>query len=175
MDNHESIKYADDNDKCYGLAGMTIALAIYDKEHHIESVSADRADIDSISFYTDFFYVVNQHLSAKAAWRAMIEHFRVVSGMILSNVMCRNMVMHRREVPRNQIDELLALIADEGRDVYQLEEDECRNLLGNNYNELYRVFSHPTIHSVAHELSRMLVQRRTLTHFDLLDVLAPLG
>lgn len=175
MDNIETIKYANDRDKCYGVTGMTIALAVWDKEYYIESVSVDRADIDSILFHPEFTYTRNQKLSAKSAWIAMIDHFRIASGMLMANVMCRNIVMERHEPTRNQMLGLLDLIIEEGMEEYQLDEDECRALFNNTYNHLSRVFVHPAVHSVANRMADRLSSRREMLHSEILDFLIELS
>ena len=174
MDSSDTIKYAGVRDKCYGVAGMTIALAVYDKEQSIESVSVDRPDIDSISFCPDFRYVANQHMSAKSAWVAAIEHFRIVAALLIANVMCRNMVMKQCEVTHSQLQTLLSLITEEGIKAYQLDDDECSSIFNNNYRHLYRVFAHPAVHDVTHRLCLRLEENREIFRSELLELLSAL-
>lgn len=168
----ENLHYEDLKDKCYGVAGMTIALAIFDKEYYIESVSVDRTDIDSISFSADFALAENQTLSAKSVWRAMIEHYKLAMALMISNVMCRQMVLRRIEMSSDILRTIKSMAIEEGADVCQLEEDECMALFGNNYNQLYRVFTHPAIVSLSHDISHKLEDQREILRSELLEMLA---
>lgn len=175
MENNQTIKYVDDDDKCYGVAGMIIALTIKNKEYHIESVSVDRPDIDSISFYPDYDYTVNQRLSAKSAWRTSVEHFEIACSVLIANILCRDLIYRRNGGDNGKLQAVFELISQEGIEIYQLERDECKYLFNTNYHQLIRAFSHPAVAEIVVTLYSILKDKRTIYRSELLDVLSELS
>ena len=54
MDNN-ILKYIDERDKSYGVAGMAIAVVAYDTEDMLASVSMDAEPGHTIEFGSEFF------------------------------------------------------------------------------------------------------------------------
>ena len=55
MDSTDSLKYKDDTDRSYGVAGMALAAFILDYEKYIASVSVERRGLDAVEFSPDFY------------------------------------------------------------------------------------------------------------------------
>ena len=61
MSSVEQLKYKDDVDRRYGVAGMVLAAFILDYEKYISSVSIERSGLEAIEFSPDFFIVSGEN------------------------------------------------------------------------------------------------------------------
>ena len=52
-----SLKYKDEKDKSYGLAGLAVSLFIYDSDEYLSSLSLD--DEVPVNFVPGFYFVSN--------------------------------------------------------------------------------------------------------------------
>lgn len=164
------LKYIDDSDRSYGVAGMALAAFILDYEKYIDSISIERRGIDAVDFTPDFFMASSENISPKASWEHTLEQFQVVSSMLISNLMCRSIVRNRRELQQSHHDAMLEALADFACDC-QLEEEEARQLFYKHYMYLDRAYHNSRLHDAASRLVNELTSRLTLTHSDLCDVL----
>ena len=96
---NDKLKYADERDKSYGIAGMAIAVVAYDSESMLASVSMDAEPGHAVEFGSEFYFSGNPRLSAKIAWTEIIKHFRLATGLLVANAMSRHYVQHRRRLP----------------------------------------------------------------------------
>ncbi len=170
----ESLKYTDENDRCYGATGMAIGLVVYDGEDMLASVSIDGDPDDMMQLSPDFYFAGNPGVSAKTAWNQIVKNYNLGMAMLISNLLCRNLVNRRRALPSELHDLLHSLAMDEGKTSCSLDEDEIDRLFDKNYNYLTRVFSHHGVQSVAHDFAAQLLSRRTLSRLDVLEQLAAL-
>ena len=61
-----TLKYIDDDDKCYGLVGTAVGMLIYDCEDHLLALSVDDNDPDkAISLVAELYFSGNPSMSAK--------------------------------------------------------------------------------------------------------------
>ncbi len=170
----ESLKYTDENDRCYGAAGMAIGLVVFDGEDMLASISIDNDPDETVKLSPDFYFAGNPGVSAKAAWNLIVKNYNIGIAMLISNLLCRNLVHQHRTLPSDLRDLLHTLAMDEGKSSCSLDEDEIDRLFDKNYNYLTRVFSHHGVQTVARDFATQLLARRTLTRLDVLESLSSL-
>lgn len=170
----ESLKYSDENDRSYGAAGMAIGLVVYDGEDMLASISIDADPNDMVSLTPEFYFAGNPGVSAKTAWNQILKNYNLGIAMVMSNLLCRNLVMRRSGLTDEMRATLHELAMDEGRNSCSLEDDEIDRLFNKNLSYLTRVFSHHGVQSVAHDFAAQLLSRRSLSRLDVLEQLASL-
>ena len=164
------MKYKDDSDRSYGVAGMALAAFILDYEKYIASVSVDRRGLDSVEFTPDFYIAGSEGISAKASWEHTLEQYQIISSMLISNVMCRAMVREQRELEMSHHAAMLDALRDYSAEC-QLEDDEAEQLFDKHYQYLNRAYHNGRLHAVARRLVDELSSRHILYHSDLCDIL----
>lgn len=167
----KSLKYTDDNDRCYGATGMAIGLMVFDGEDMLASISLDSGHGDLVAMTPDFYFAGNPGVSAKSAWNQILKNYNIGIGMLMSNLLCRHIVKDRRELPTEVREYVHNIAREEGHDSCSLDDDEIDRLFDKNYNYLNRVFTHRGVQSVAHDFASTLLQRRTLSRLDVLELL----
>lgn len=168
------LKYNDDKDKCYGVAGMAISAFMLDFEDYIESVSIDRKDLESVEFTPDFYISAGDSISAKQIWKYYVNRYQIASALLISNVMSRSMVLHRQEVAYDIHNKMVDALKDFAAEDCQLETDEALTLFDKHYQYLDRAYHNSRLHDVIEKLTDELNSRRTLSHSELCDLLSGL-
>lgn len=169
------LKYIDEKDKSYGLAGMAISMVVLDGEEYLNGISMDAPVGEGIDLSPEFYFVGNPRLSAKIAWNEMLKHFQISSVMILSNIMCRNYVQHRRKLTSELINDLKSFVREEARDNCSLDEDESDVLFDKSISYFDRLFSYARVHEIAHDLAASLVKQRHMTSQEVIEQLRQLS
>lgn len=77
MNSAECLKYKDEGDRSYGVAGMALAAFILDYEKYISSVSIERRGLDSVEFTPEFFCGVGR---GDIGQGIMVAYIGAVSG-----------------------------------------------------------------------------------------------
>lgn len=168
------LRYTDDADRAYGAAGMAIGLVAFDGEEYLTSIDIDRDPDDILELSADFYFSGNPEFSAKSAWNRLLHNYNLSLVMLISNVMCRNMVQNRLTV-NTELHKLIRSTAlDEGRETCGLDEDEFERLFDKDFNYLNRLFSHYGVKNVAEDFARSISSRRNLSHMEILDSLQAL-
>ncbi len=175
MDKKSPLRYSDETDRTYGVAGMAIAMILWDGEPYLASVSIDRPAGESIEFTPAFGFNGNPRLTATLAWRQLIKQFEMSTAMLMGNAMCRSYIGSSRPLTSAVTAALRALVRDEGREVCSLDDDEIDIIYNKTHRYLDRVFSHAGVSSVARDLASAIATRRSLTAAEVLDALAPLN
>jgi hypothetical protein len=173
MSSVEQLKYKDDVDRRYGVAGMVLAAFILDYEKYISSVSIERSGLEAIEFSPDFFIVSGENVSAKTSWEHILEQYQVIASMMISNMMCRSMVGSRRELDRAMHDVMLSTLKDYAEDC-QLEKDEAEAIFDKHYQYLNRAYHNSNLHVAAKRLVEELTSKPVLYHSDLCDLVRSL-
>ncbi len=169
------LKYIDEEDKCYGIAGMAVAMMVFDGENMLSSVSLDASANKSIEFTSDFYFSGNPRLSAKFAWNKILEHYQLSIGMLIANLMCRNIVLRQSQVSKELKSLAYKYVLEEGQKECSLENDEIKALFNKSYNYLYNVFNHSGVQNVIFEFTSKLQQQRNLSQKEIIDNLQALG
>lgn len=171
----DKLKYVDERDKSYGMAGMAISMMMLDGENYLEAMTLDAPAGDSVEFSHDFYFIGNPRMSAKIAWNEILKHFQISSGMVIANMMCRNYVQHRHKLPTDIIESLRAFVRDEAEEDCQLERDEADAIFEKNYNYFDRLFTYSQVHQAAHDLAAALVRQRRMSALEIIEQLRVLS
>ncbi len=169
------LHYRNEDDKCYGATGMTVAFVVMEGEDMVSAVNLDADRADEIMEYAgEYFFAGNPGLSAKSAWNTLLKHFNYSMAAAIGNVMCRRYVLDRKQIDTSTKNFLLDLMIEEGRETCNLDEDETRRIFDKNYVYLTRVFTHQGIQSVCNDFAGILKRRRRLSRLDILEQLRAL-
>lgn len=169
------LKYTDDTDRTFGVAGMAIALVLWDGEPMLASINIDNPAGSSIQFSPAFGFAGNPRITASLAWRELLKQYELSTAMILGNAMCRSYVGLSRPVTSATTAALRAIIRDEGREVCQLDDDEIEMVYNKTYRYLDRVFSHAGVAHVARDFAGRLASRRSMTASEVFEALSALS
>lgn len=170
---YSSLKYSDENDRAHGLAGMAVAMVAYNAQDYIVSISLDSTPGQGLTLAPEFGFNGNPRLSAKLAWKQILEQFELSAAMIMGNAVCRACVGQRRRPTDDVLHTLRTLISEEGKHC-ELEDDEIDRLFNKNINYITRLFTHPGVMSVTTDFVSTVKNRRSLSASEILDKLAAL-
>lgn len=166
----DSLVYVSEDDKCYGLSGMAVALSFYNNEEKILEINIDR-NPDPICFTPDFYFSGNPRYSAKAVWDGMAQSFHLAVAMALGNIFSRRLIESEKGISRNEEKSLRDLAVREGYEVCGFEPDEIDAIWDKDYAYMRRIFMHPVVRSATRELAEELKKRRVLSRHELLEFL----
>ena len=169
------LRYTDDSDRAYGVAGMSVAMVLWEGEPYLASVSIDSPVGESIQFTPAFGFNGNPRMTASIAWREMQSRFELSAAMIMGNVMCRSYVQRSQPLSNNVAAQLRAIIRDEASEKCSLDSDEADLVYNKVYRYLDRVFTHSGVSSITAGLADTLMQRRTLTGGEIIEILSALN
>lgn len=171
-----SLKYTDEIDKSYGLAGMAISLMAWNAEDWLESINID-AEPDAALHMSDVYYLhLAPMVGAKAVWEQLCQRFQVTTAMTVANLACRHLVHRRVSSLPGEIDsELRSLLCEEGAALCQLEPDEVSRIYGKSLTYCVRLFTHPGVIGLSNNLASEILSRRQLPASDIFELLAPLN
>ena len=165
-----SLEYINDDDKAYGLAGMTISIAALHPPDRLVSVSLD-SEGPMMTFSHEYYFCGSPSLSPKAVWTNLVNNYNLTAAMALSNVMARSMIRLGSEVPADIMKALHERIVEEGRDTCGLEDYEIESLYNRANSYMRRIFNNRRLHPAVDELVRTLSVRRTMSAPELADTL----
>ncbi|MCM1368752.1 MAG: hypothetical protein NC204_00070 [Candidatus Amulumruptor caecigallinarius] len=165
-----TLKYVNEDDRAYGLAGMAISLAALDAIDKVAMVSLD-SEGPMVKFSHEYYFCGSPAISPKATWNNMLNNFYITSAMVVSNIMARSMVRMKSEVPANLLEEIHKEILAEGEDSCALESDEVESLYARTTTGMRRIFANPRLHPAIDEFARTLSLKRTLSGTEIYDEL----
>lgn len=168
------MRYRDEQDKCYGVAGMAIGLSIFDAEELLSEVTIDADGVDCVRLVPDFYFTGSPRVPATKSWHHIYAHYQVSMGLAIANALCRKMVLDHGMLDRQRRDELLDAAVADGQAQCQLERDEVEPLFDKSYSYLMRVFGNRDIQRVIGEFAQQLQQRRSLTRSEVAELLQEL-
>lgn len=166
-----SITYINEEDKAYGLAGMTISLASLDAIDRVQEVSMD-ADGPMVHFSHEYYFAGSPAISPKATWNNLIRNLHLTTSMAVGNIMARSMVRSGERMPSGVMDTLRAVVHEEGRDTCALEDDEIDVLFNKALAQNHRLFSNPRMIPAVTRLADLFTQRRSLSGRELEEALS---
>ena len=165
------MKYRDELDKSYGVAGMALGLAVLEADNLFTSVTLDAEGPGCIQFTPEFFFAGNPRLSPRGAWKYILGHYRISVGLAVANALCRRMVLDNDKVDNKLRDELFNAAYEDGRDYCNLERDEVEPIFDEAFDNMMRLFSNTQVRKAMDAFADALQQRRTLSHIDVTDIL----
>ena len=169
------MKYRDELDKSYGVAGMALGLSVFDAADLFTSITLDGDGPGAIEFTPEFFFAGNPRLSPRGSWQYMLGHFRISVGLAVANALCRRMVLDNDKADQQLRDQLLSAACDDGRDYCQLERDEVQPIFDEAFENMSRLFADSRVRKAMDSFADALQQRRTLSHIDVVDILQQLN
>jgi hypothetical protein len=169
------MKYRDELDKSYGVAGMALGLSVFDAADLFTSITLDGDGPGAIEFTPEFFFAGNPRLSPRGSWQYMLGHFRISVGLAVANALCRRMVLDNDTADQQLRDQLLNAACDDGRDYCQLERDEVQPIFDEAFENMSRLFADSRVRKAMDSFADALQQRRTLSHIDVVDILQQLN
>ncbi len=175
MANKLEMKYRDELDKCYGVAGMALGLSVYEASDLFTAITLDASTGGSIQFTPEFFFAGNPRLSPRGSWQYILGHYRISVGLAVANALCRRMVLDNDKVDNKLRDELFNAAYEDGRDYCQLERDEVEPIFDEVFESMSRLFADSRVRRAMDTFADALQQRRTLTHIDVSDILQQLN
>ena len=71
----KQFSYKNEDDKCYGLTGMAIALVVFDGEDYLTTINLDaETSKEMMDFTDDFYFSGNPEFSAKNVWNQILKN-----------------------------------------------------------------------------------------------------
>lgn len=169
------MKYRDELDKSYGIAGMALGLSVFDAEDLFTAVTLDAEGKGCIQFTPEFYFAGNPRLSPRGAWQYILGHYRISVGLAVANALCRRMVLDNDKVDEQLRDQLFNVACADGQDACQLERDEVQPIFDEVFSNMMRLFGDSRVRKAMDVFADALQQRRTLTHIDVSDILQQLN
>lgn len=176
MDSSDVLKYADETDKSFGLAGMAISLLAWDAEDWLDYIDLDAAPDEAVHMSAEFYLTLAPKVGAKALWEQALKRFQLTAAMIVANTACREMVHlgHSAITPATD-SALRKALEDEGSSLCSLEDDEVSQIYGKSQAYCVRLFRHPAVSQLASQLADALRQARRMQSAEIWTLLAPLN
>ena len=165
------MKYRDELDKSYGVAGMALGLSVLDADSLFTAITIDAEGHGCIQFTPEFFFAGNPRLSPRGAWQYILSHYRISVGLAVANALCRRMVLDNARIDNMLRDELFNAACEDGRDFCQLERDEVEPIFDEAFENMTRLFADSRVRKAMDMFADALRQRRTLSHIDVADIL----
>lgn len=171
-----TLRYADERDKAYGLTGMVITLVASDGTELLSAISLDGDAESDFEMSHDFFYRGNPRMAAKYLWVTGVRHLNLASRMIAGNALCRAYVLRgQQELPAERREAIREVVREVAMESCALAEDEARALFEDSFHYAHRLFSHIGVHSVADRFAEELRQRRAMSAAEAVELLSQLG
>lgn len=170
MSSNNVLKYKDDNDRCYGLAGMAMAIVVTDSEDLLASINLDAADSDGMMEFTpQFYFAGNPRLSARLAWNHIVEHYNLTMGLLVANVLSRYYVNLHQELTSEILQAIHENLVSEGKETCELDEDEVNMLFNKQFSYMQRLFRHPGVQGVVKDFVADLSERRHMSISEIME------
>lgn len=165
------LRYADESDRCYGLAGMALTLLIdEDDDALFDSISIDLPLGEAVKLLPRFIHTGRPDVSARLAYASMVREHKMLCHLLLGNIMSRYYTKRRAAVPEEVKKQLQTILYAEAADSCQLGDDEAEAMFANEYNYLYRVFNHAGVQQATRDFVNVLAERRTLSRHEVIDL-----
>ena len=158
-----------EEDKCFGIAGMAIGISIWHGEDKLYRINIDDSEGKYIALFPDET-ALGELLHPKDAWNNSLKEFQMTVGMLIANMMSCSIGKKQLEYSRAK-KALYKTVAEEGKRSCQLEEDEVRRLFDETYVYLDRVFENESVHEIARRFAKKLQESRTLSNYEIKDLL----
>lgn len=169
-----SLKYADADDRAFGLCGMALALFVFESDRYLLSLDVDAEADQGLELTGDFYIPANPNLSAKGVWTGLFRQFQLTSAMMMGNLLSRALARRSVPIPRDVYRLMMAHLHDEGEEACGLTEGEVDTLCDKSYGYLQRVISYPAVSAIIRNMADDLMRRHTLDRDAIAAHLAPL-
>lgn len=167
----KALRYKDEEDRAYGLAGMVIAVASMDAIDRVAMVSLD-SDGPMVTFSNEFYFPGSQSASPKATWRRLFDNFQITSAMAIGNVLSRRYIHERTDEVDDMLRPLRDVIRLEGEDVCSLESDETDRIFNRMLSHSSRIFGNRRLSPFIDEFAGIIARRRRLSGREIAEELS---
>lgn len=164
------MRYSNEDDRAYGLAGMAISIASLDALDRITEIFLD-SEGPMVSFTNDYYFSSSPSISPKAVWSNLLQNFHLTTSMVMSNIMARSLIRLGQEADKAIFDELRDLVRVEGKETCSLEEEEADAIFDKVFRQTHRLFCNPRLHPAVSELAGVISRRRKLSVLELAEEL----
>lgn len=176
MNSSESLKYTDEVDKSFGLAGMAISLMAWDAEEMLERIDLDSEDSDAMLMSTDYYFCTSPKVGAKAVWEQTLKRFQITVAITVGNLVCRELThRNQRKISANTDSELRKILLAEGAALCDLEEDEVNQVYNKSLSYCNRLFGHSGVCQLTKQLAETIRTKRAIEAAHIWEILAPLN
>ena len=165
-----TLRYLNEDDRAYGLAGMVISLASMRAIDRIAQVSLD-ADGPMVEFSHEYYFSGSPSISPKSTWDNLVSNFHLTTSMVVSNILARSLVRLKIDAPDDLLKEIYGEVEKEGVDTCALEEDEVENLYNNALSRSLKLFRNRRLHPAVDEFARIISRKRSLSGREIIDEL----
>lgn len=169
------MKYNDEEDKCYGIAGMAIGISIWNGEDMLYQIDLDDEANGYIAFTPEYYFSGNPAVSPVESWHATLKHYQMTVGMLIANLLSRQLPSGKPVRFADAKKALFDTVAEEGRKACQLEDDEIRKMFQETFSYLEQVFRNPSVRTIAREFVGRLKADRCLSNYDIKQLLGMLN
>ena len=148
--NDSSLRYSDERDKTYGIAGMAITIVALDGEKYLSGISLDAEPGEHIAMSYDYGMRGNPRISAKnnmgtGCQRPATVHINGTRQHCLPPVRSRH-----RPLGSADTEAIRLAVRSEAGTHCELDNDEADRLFDGCLSYVLRIFRHPGIQEVAH-------------------------
>lgn len=164
------LRYSNEDDRAYGLAGMAISMASLDALDRITEIYLD-AEGPMVIFSQQYYYSSSPAVSPKAVWENLLNNFQITTSLVIANVMARSLVRLGAEAETEIFNEIRNLVREEGRDICSLDDEESDEVFDKMMRHSRRLFYNPRLHPAVRQLAGVISRRRRLSVLDLAEEL----
>ena len=169
MSDKISLKYTDERDRCYGVAGMAMSMIVLECDELLSAVDIDAPVEEMIQFTPQYFFSGNPRLSARLAWNQLLEHYRLNMSMLVSNVLSRHYVYRKKELTPELLKFVHDYLVEEGHDTCQLDDDEINTLFNKQFSYMQRLFRHHGVQGIVDDFAGVLLKNRHMSASEVLE------
>lgn len=169
------MKYRNDNDKCFGAAGMVIGLNVLGAEDTFGGVDINAEGLDCVRLLPEFLVADQLTADAHDAWKKSVRHFQVAMGLLIADRMSRKMLLDHGSVDHKMRQQMLSAMVTEGKALCCLEQDEVQRVFDEYFQHMVKVFSNPTVRTATSRLAQLIQERRALTSTEVEELLSELS
>ncbi len=170
-----SLRYTDERDKTYGIAGMAITLAACDGMQLLSEIRLDAEPGECMVMALDYGLKGNPRMSAKIIWAQTLNELKATASMALGNIACRRYVLGHHTLSEKDTAPIREAVRGEAKKYCSLDTDEADTLFDSCLSMVDRIFRHTSIHDAARAFATQLASRRSMSADEAVDLLARLG
>lgn len=165
-----NLKYSNEDDRAYGLAGMAISIASLDALDRITEIYLD-AEGPMVTFSNRYYYPASPSLSPKTVWNNLLQNLHLTTSLVLANMMARSLVRLGQEADQEIVDQIRNLVREEGVETCSLDAEEADILFDRVMRHTRKLFYNPRLHPAVKELAGIISRKRRLSVLELADEL----
>ncbi|MDE7426189.1 MAG: hypothetical protein K2M79_00110 [Muribaculaceae bacterium] len=171
----EILKYKDDTDKAYGLAGMAVSLMVFDDSDTVAEISMDAPAGETIRFSPSSDMGSNPAFPAKMAWNSLLRQYNLAMGLMIGNVLSRSFIYQSRDVLPEVYQAMRDTARSEGAEQCSLVEEEADAVFSRTYRMFSNVFTHPRVGNSTRHLVECLRRQRSMSTADIFEQLSDIA